>query len=225
MSAPMMEQSNFSSNSSQMGLEVPLMEQPKQSAWQARRKRKIEKRRKEKEELQQQRYLQQQQQQENKNNHSQPFTSSPPSFKTKQSPDTPETVPDDELDDPYESDPGESYRDHCERMEAESFPRTKSCLPIPKFLNNPKHKRKSKLEQMRKNSPLFEEEMDHADNLNPLSLPKDLQHLKYSEQSEIGDGSVPQDWEETSRPLRPNRTHINVSHWSDFGKRGYMEDR
>ena len=27
------------------------------------------------------------------------------------------------------------------------------------------------------------------------------------------------------RELRPNNIHINVSHWSDFGGRNYMEDR
>lgn len=186
----------------------------KQSAWQARRKRKLEKRRKEQEELQRE---QQRQQQQEQNYNSKPSPASPRASKASKSPDTPETVPDDEFNDPYESDPGESYRDHCERMEADAFPKSKSCLPIPKFLTNPKYKRKSKPE------PIIEQEQDTA--LHPQSLPLELQQLKYSEQSEIGDGSQAQDWEARSRSLRPNKTHINISHWSDFGKRDYMEDR
>lgn len=219
MAAPM-EQTTFSSSASQMGLEVPLMERQKQSAWQARRKRKQQKRQKEEQEHARQRFQRQQQEQ---NYYSKSSPSSPPVSKSKQNPDTPETVPDDEAGDPYESDPGESYREHCERMEAESFPQSRSCLTVPKFL------RKSKSEPVRtRAATLLDEDvqrMDHADNLNPQSLPKDSQQLKYSKQSEIGDGSQPQDWSDISRPLRPNRTHLNISHWSDFGKRGYMEDR
>jgi hypothetical protein len=214
-----MEQSNFSSTASQMGLEVPLTE-PTQSGWQARRKRKQQKKKKEEQELAKQRFLRQQQE---RNSYSKSSPSSPPTSKTKQNPATPETVPDDEVDDPYESDPGESYREHCERTEADSFPQSRSCLTIPKFLTNPKRRSRS---EPRKSPPLFEDlAEDHQDNLNPHSLPKDLQQLKYSEQSEIGDGSEPHDWSQTSQPLRPNRTHMNISHWSDFGKRDYMEDR
>lgn len=218
-------------------MEVPLVEQQpqksKQSSWQARRQRKQQRRRKEQEELQKQRFLRQQHRQKGLSQNYRASPSSPPSSKSNQNPDTPETVPDDELhDDPYESDPGESYRDHCERLEAESFPQTsRSCLTLPRFFTN--HAKRKKAKPLPTKNLFFEGGSDddddrnfyYPDNLNPQSLPKDLQFLKYSDQSEIGDGSQPQDWSVETPSLRPNRTHLNMSHWSDFGKRDYMEDR
>lgn len=127
-------------------------------------------------------------------------------------------VVEEEGGDPYESDPGESYRDHCEQQQQQEEG-TKSCLSMPKFL------RKS-----RNQSPTSVLMMETTDDeyVSPQSLPKDLSRLCYSLRSEVGDGSKgepQQGQQEQERALRPNRVHINVSHWSDFGKRDYMEDR
>eukprot|EP00980_Cylindrotheca_fusiformis_P006764 scaffold1413_cov117-Cylindrotheca_fusiformis.AAC.4 len=144
---------------------------------------------------------------------------------------TSSTILEDDEDDPYASDTGESYREHCEQLE-EASP-SKSCLSFPKFL--------------KKNaSPRTVMDMEEKP-ISPQSLPKDLARLCYSLRSEIGDGSLKSaaslataptltnDTNSTSfsstsdemqqRMLRPNHVHINVSHWSDFGKRDYMEDR
>jgi len=63
----------------------------------------------------------------------------------------------------------------------------------------------------------------------PASLPRDLARVRYSLRTSIGDGTVAQPGGSASmmerRELRPNNVHINVSHWSDFGGRNYMEDR
>ena len=151
--------------------------------------------------------------------------------------------------DPYDSDPGESYRDHCERIQEE---RSRSCLAIPRFLKDGKFLTRhnsvgnSNLKvKMTQNgeiqsgatsppSPLISEPDDSM--LNPLyeknmpsSLPRDLARVRYSLRTSIGDGTERQPGGSASmmerRELRPNNIHINVSHWSDFGGRNYMEDR
>jgi hypothetical protein len=129
-----------------------------------------------------------------------------------------ESMPEDEYD-PYESDPGESYRDHCERLEEEEGGggQSKTCLALPKFLRKSRSPTTT-LQPL--NDDSWEEE-----HPTPQSLPKDLARLCYSLRSNIGNGSQAQDEEMQQRLLRPNNVHINVSHWSDFGKRNYMEDR
>jgi hypothetical protein len=193
------------------------------------------------------------------------------------------TLPKGEYD-PYDSDPGESYRDHCERIKGE---RTKSCLTIPRFLlegGNPVNflnnkgaavanvahhysSRDVSTTATSPPSPLMSEQDDGSPqhhhhqhhpfttttntttNINssngpgseqylahfypqgmPASLPRDLARVRYSLRTSIGDGSDPQPAMASSqlmerRELRPNNVHINVSHWSDFGGRNYMEDR
>jgi len=110
--------------------------------------------------------------------------------------------------DPYESDPGESYREHCLKFKGIS---TKTCLPRP-FEN------RSVLTAPP--SPLASE---------TDSFPARLQsRIKYSLRSTITDGSEAQPAGPTvmeRRELRPNAVHVNVSHWSDEGGRPYMEDR
>jgi hypothetical protein len=63
----------------------------------------------------------------------------------------------------------------------------------------------------------------------PASLPRDLARVRYSLRTSIGDGTDVQPGGSAAmmerRDLRPNNIHINVSHWSDFGGRNYMEDR
>jgi len=151
--------------------------------------------------------------------------------------------------DPYDSDPGESYRDHCERIQEE---RSRSCLAIPRFLKDGKFMTRhnsvgnSNLRvKITQNgeiqsgatsppSPLISE--PELSMLNPLqeknmpsSLPRDLARVRYSLRTSIGDGAETQPGGSASmmerRELRPNNIHINVSHWSDFGGRNYMEDR
>ena len=150
--------------------------------------------------------------------------------------------------DPYDSDPGESYREHCERIQEE---RTKSCLAIPRFLKDGKfmHKNSSVGNAphgvkvfhsggkqrighddvsgfTQPPSPMISE----AESKNmPASLPTDLARVRYSLRTSIGDGTEKQPGGSAAmmerRELRPNNIHINVSHWSDFGGRNYMEDR
>jgi hypothetical protein len=186
--------------------------------------------------------------------------------------------------DPYDSDPGESYREHCDRMKGE---RTKSCLAIPRFLKeggNPvtflnnkgaavanvaHHQHRARdvsTTATSPPSPLTSEQDDGSPSQHqyrqhtttptntpnstttaaspgkeqyyahfyphgmPASLPRDLARVRYSLRTSIGDGSQPQPAMASSqlmerRELRPNNVHINVSHWSDFGGRNYMEDR
>jgi len=182
---------------------------------------------------------------------------------------TKKELPDDKHD-PYDSDPGESYRDHCERIQGE---RTRSCLAMPRFLKDGKFMNKLnqgatvgnsslKVEVMNNDehgladdktsatsppSPMVSEHdgvsspLNRNDPLNtsrdssqnqasrPASLPRDLARVRYSLRTSIGDGTVAQPGGSASmmerRELRPNNVHINVSHWSDFGGRNYMEDR
>lgn len=170
-------------------------------------------------------------------------------------------LPDDEHD-PYDSDPGESYREHCERIEGE---RTRSCLTMPRFLkegkfmnklhqnsqygvkvmNNGGHHADDKTGATSPPSPLISEHDGISSPINPndplsgspsqqltsrpASLPRDLARVRYSLRTSIGDGTEVQPGGSASmmerRELRPNNIHINVSHWSDFGGRNYMEDR
>ena len=165
-----------------------------------------------------------------------------------------DVLPDDEYD-PYDSDPGESYREHCERIKGES---SRSCLVMPRFLkqlNNGQVGPNSNNNMFDKNaaggttvatsppSPLTPmSDMDGGDlppgtlfggvdaGSLPASLPRDLARVRYSLRTSIGDGSQPQPQLTSAsmmerRELRPNNVHINVSHWSDFGGRNYMEDR
>ncbi len=127
-----------------------------------------------------------------------------------------EDLPPDEYD-PYDSDPGESYREHCERIKGD---RLRSCLTMPRFLVQ--NKISDATEATSPPSPL--EDVARA----PPSLPKDLARVRYSLRTSISDGgqaqvAAPNLMER--RDLRPNNVHINVSHWSDFGGRNYMEDR
>lgn len=173
-----------------------------------------------------------------------------------------EALPDDEYD-PYDSDPGESYREHCERIKGES---TRSCLAMPRFLKQLNHSvannmllenggqhhyhhggsggRAPPTVATSPPSPLLSE-LDDGSPLHgstptslfggvdagslPASLPRDLARVRYSLRTSIGDGSQPQPSTSATlmerRELRPNNVHINVSHWSDFGGRNYMEDR
>jgi len=127
----------------------------------------------------------------------------------------------DEDVDPYDSDPGESYRDHCLRIKGLS---TKTCLAVPGFL------KKSDLEgdtvMTEPPSPLSSE-LEDVLNQTPRSLPSD--HVaRYSLRTSIGDGSAKQPTGPSvfeRRELRPNNVQVNVSHWSDTGARPYMEDR
>jgi hypothetical protein len=169
--------------------------------------------------------------------------------------------------DPYDSDPGESYREHCERIKGE---RSRSCLVMPRFLKeggdgsnvlsrglfggkqaavspdtvatSPPSPLLSEFDET--SSPakggrryhdvspssttaLF---AHHYPNGLPASLPRDLARVRYSLRTSIGDGSERQPALANPhlmerRELRPNNVHINVSHWSDFGGRNYMEDR
>ncbi len=143
--------------------------------------------------------------------------------------------------DPYDSDPGESYRDHCDRIQDER--RSKSCLAIPRFLKDGKkfgkvanNNLKVKVQNINGDirsgateppSPLLSEP-DVSKNM-PSSLPRDLARVRYSLRTSIGDGTEKQPGASATtmerRELRPNNIHINVSHWSDFGGRNYMEDR
>jgi hypothetical protein len=170
--------------------------------------------------------------------------------------------------DPYDSDPGESYRDHCERIQED---RSRSCLAIPRFLKDGKFLSKhnsvgnassglgvkvlhngghqkvgpddksgatsppSPLISEPDSSPLNPLEPHHqkkhkgGNTYTPASLPHDLARVRYSLRTSVGDGTDVQPGGSASmmerRELRPNNIHINVSHWSDFGGRNYMEDR
>jgi hypothetical protein len=126
--------------------------------------------------------------------------------------------------DPYDSDPGESYRDHCMRMKGVN---TRSCLTMPKFLKAPKELEEHDTISTVPTSPLTSE-IDDFIGTTPASLPRELSRVKYSLRTSIGDGSQKQPSGPSvmeRRQLRPNNIHINVSHWSDMGGRNYMEDR
>ena len=128
-------------------------------------------------------------------------------------------LPSDDYD-PYDSDPGESYREHCERLKGD---RTRSCLTLPRFLQNKVDAVAT--EATAPPSPMTEEDDHFGSPRTPASLPKDLARVRYSLRTTIGDGSLAQATAMEKRDLRPNFVHINVSHWSAFGGRDYMEDR
>lgn len=134
-----------------------------------------------------------------------------------------EKLPEDEYD-PYDSDPGESYREHCMRIKGVN---SKSCLAMPRFLNNKKAiMPEQDTEATSPPSPLASE-VDEFGHMPP-SLARDMSRVRYSLRTSIGDGSAKQPTGPTvmeRRPLRPNNIHINVSVWSDTGARNYMEDR
>jgi hypothetical protein len=136
------------------------------------------------------------------------------------------SMPDEEYD-PYDSDPGESYRQHCLRVNGMS---TRSCLPkFPTFLKAPAmiNRGESETEMTSPPSPMASEVGDVLGQ-TPASLPSDKTRVRYSLRSSITDGSEKQPSGPSvmeRRELRPNNVHINVSHWSDSGARHYMEDR
>jgi protein phosphatase 1L len=131
--------------------------------------------------------------------------------------------PDDEDFDPYDSDPGESYREHCMKMNGTS---NKSCLTAPRFLRKTRKVEEDTV-MTAPPSPMASEMGDLFGQI-PASLPSNLTRVKYSLRSSITDGSEKQPSGPSvmeRRELRPNNVHINVSHWSDTGGRPYMEDR
>ena len=155
--------------------------------------------------------------------------------------------------DPYDSDPGESYREHCERIQEErsrsclAIPRflkdgkfltkhnsvgNSNSLKVkvmPNGHSNNKSYQDDKSGATSPPSPLISEPEVVGDKHTPASLPRDLARVRYSLRTSIGDGTDVQPGGSASmmerRELRPNNIHINVSHWSDFGGRNYMEDR
>lgn len=131
--------------------------------------------------------------------------------------------PDEDDIDPYDSDPGESYREHCMRMKGVS---NKSCIAVPKFLRNGR-KVEDETVMTAPPSPMASEMGDVFGQI-PASLPSNLTRVRYSLRSSITDGSENQPSGPSvmeRRELRPNNIHINVSHWSMAGGRPYMEDR
>jgi hypothetical protein len=135
------------------------------------------------------------------------------------------TTPDESVD-PYESDPGESYREHCLKFNGIS---TKTCLGIPKFMLKQQHTRgiSGSTVLTAPPSPLASD-MGDLFGAIPASLPAKMTRVRYSLRSSITDGSEKQPSGPSvmdRRDLRPNHVHLNVSHWSDEGGRPYMEDR
>ena len=137
---------------------------------------------------------------------------------------------DDDDIDPYDSDPGESYREHCMKVKGVS---SKSCLVMPTFLRNPRTSglREEESVLTAPPSPMTSEMGDLPMGVagqSPSSLPNNLKRVRYSLRSSITDGSEKQPTGPSvmeRRELRPNNIHLNVSHWSDEGGRPYMEDR
>jgi hypothetical protein len=132
---------------------------------------------------------------------------------------------DDEDGDPYDSDPGESYREHCMKINGLG---TKTCMPVPTFLrNNRAIKTEEETVLTAPPSPMASEMGDLFGQI-PASLPASLTRVRYSLRSSITDGSEKQPSGPSvmeRRELRPNNVHLNVSHWSEAGGRPYMEDR
>mmetsp|Transcript_15976 Transcript_15976/g.20884 ORF Transcript_15976/g.20884 Transcript_15976/m.20884 type:complete len:518 (+) Transcript_15976:473-2026(+) len=128
--------------------------------------------------------------------------------------------------DPYDSDPGQSYRQHCVTSKGIS---SKSCLGLPGFLTKTSSRGKVEEDTVLTSppSPIASELGDPFGQL-PASLPANAALVKYSLRSAITDGSEKQPAGPSvmeRRELRPNNVHINVSHWTDPGGRPYMEDR
>lgn len=123
--------------------------------------------------------------------------------------------------DPYDSDPGESYRAHCMRIQGLN---TKTCLAVPTFFRNKDLEGDTVMTEPP--SP-FSSELEDVLNQTPRSLPSN-HVVRYSLRTSIGDGSAKQPTGASlmdRRELRPNNVQINVSHWSATGARPYMEDR
>lgn len=133
---------------------------------------------------------------------------------------------DDDDIDPYESDPGESYRDHCMSLRGIGG---KSCLPMPSFLKSSRSVSSKEPESVATAPPSpMASEMGDLYGQIPASLPSNMTRVRYSLRSSITDGSEKQPQGPSvmdRRELRPNNVHVNVSHWSDTGGRPYMEDR
>jgi hypothetical protein len=127
--------------------------------------------------------------------------------------------------DPYDSDPGESYRAHCMKIQGLN---TRSCLSMPRFLQRGDFDiEEPASETTSPPSPVGSETEDIL-NQTPSSLPPDMTRVRYSLRSAVGDGSAKQPTGPSvmdRRELRPNGVALNVSHWSDTGNRAYMEDR
>jgi hypothetical protein len=157
--------------------------------------------------------------------------------------------------DPYESDPGESYREHCARNN--QYRALNNCLSLPQFLlkNISNHDDEEELEgkngiyrsahhhhHRRRNhrrggtdddeagteSPDTTSPRQSTTNTSPGHLPRSATRIRYSLRSTITDGTDPQPTGPSvleRRKLRPNDVKLNISHWSDEGGRPYMEDR
>ena len=156
-----------------------------------------------------------------------PSTASSSEKKKKNKRKEKKSLPDEEYD-PYDSDPGESYRAHCLRVNGMS---TKSCLKLPTFLKPAPttllNRGESETQMTSPPSPMTSELGDVLSQ-TPASLPADLTRVRYTLRSSITDGAEKQPSGPSvmeRRELRPNNVHINVSHWSDSGARQYMEDR
>lgn len=134
-------------------------------------------------------------------------------------------LPEDQVD-PYDSDPGESYRDHCLRMNGVG---TRTCMTVPRFRKNNRSVKAVETSTIltAPPSPLHSELGDLFGNI-PASLPPNVTRVRYSLRSSVTDGSEKQPLSPSvmeRRELRPNNVQLNVSHWSDQGGRPYMEDR
>jgi protein phosphatase 1L len=136
--------------------------------------------------------------------------------------------PQTELDDvdPYDSDPGESYRQHCMKINAPT-----SCLSVPRFLSRGRIRNNDPEESVLTAPPSpFPSEAGDPSMYGhlPASLPPNAQRVPYSLRSSVTDGGEKQPNGPSvmdRRELRPNKVKLNVSHWSDLGGRPYMEDR
>jgi hypothetical protein len=133
---------------------------------------------------------------------------------------------DDELD-PYDSDPGGSYRQHCLKLRGMG---SQSCLRIPAFMKSLNKGidpvGEEATESTMPPSPMGSDADDILNQI-PASLPAETR-IRYSLRSSIGDGSAQQPTGPSvmdRRELRPNGVALNVSHWSARGCRAYMEDR
>jgi len=128
----------------------------------------------------------------------------------------------DEMD-PYDSDPGESYRSHCLKINGIKT----SCLRIPRRLKNTATEKDETTTASSPPSPVSSE-LDDILQHTPETLPSNTTRVRYSLRTSIGDGSQSQPNGPSlmsRRELRPNNVQVNVSHWSDCGARPYMEDR
>ena len=128
----------------------------------------------------------------------------------------------DEMD-PYDSDPGESYRSHCLKINGIKT----SCLRIPRRLKNTATEKDETTAASSPPSPVSSE-VDDILQHTPETLPSNTTRVRYSLRTSIGDGSQSQPNGPSlmsRRELRPNNVQVNVSHWSDCGARPYMEDR